>query len=262
MAGLLRNKVVAITGSSSGIGRATAIACAQQGAILFLHHLNSPEAETDIRSLEKELQALDPELARSHSSYPADITSSGAGEALVQTATKDHGRLDVLVNNAGIYQFLDFAAVTDKIFDRHMAVNATAVFMLIQAASNQMIAQGSGGSIVNIASITATLGSAQLAHYSASKAAVLGMTVSAAVALGPKGIRINCVSPGTVETPLNKADLDVGNKRAEMAARVPLRRLGRPEDIANAVVFFASDLSQYVSGQNLIVCGGSSINYQ
>ena len=143
-----------------------------------------------------------------------------------------------------------------------MAVNFTAAYMLSQAITKQMIEGGHGGSIVNIASITAILGSAQLTHYSPTKAAILGMTVSCSAALGPHGIRFNSICPGTIETNMNKADLDTGNKRSEMASRVPLRRLGTPEDIAKAVVFFASDLSQYVSGQSLLVDGGASINYQ
>lgn len=143
-----------------------------------------------------------------------------------------------------------------------MTVNFSAAYMLTQAASKLMVVQGHGGSIVNIASITATLGSAQLTHYSPTKAALLGMTVSCSVALGPNGIRFNSVCPGTIETTMNIVDLNNGTKRADMASRVPLRWLGKPEDVAKAVVFFASELSQYVTGQSLLVDGGASINYQ
>ncbi|KAF4551114.1 Enoyl-(Acyl carrier protein) reductase-like protein 31 [Elsinoe fawcettii] len=261
MAGsLLRNKVIAITGSSSGIGRATAIACASQGAHLLLHHLGTPAAEHDASTLIQELRDINPD--NHHHTFGADLTEDGTPSKLVKSAIEAHGQLDGLVNNAGICTFSPFEHVTRKLLERHLDVNFTASYRLAQAAAKEMIARGTGGSIVNIASITAILGSEQLTHYSASKAALLGMTSSFCVALGKHGIRINSVCPGTIETTMNKDDLDHGGKRAEMASRVPMARLGQPEDIAQAVVFFSSDLSRYVSGQSLLVDGGASVNYQ
>lgn len=245
---LLRNKVVAVTGSSQGIGRAIAIACANQGAKLVLHHLG--------KGTEKDAESLQAQIPGSIT-YAADLTKDSTG--LIEKTVSTHGKLDVLVNNAGICTFAPFQEVTKDLLERHMAVNFTSAFMVSQAAAKHM---KDGGSIVSIASITALLGSELLTHYSPTKSAIIGMTVSAAVALGKQGIRFNVVSPGTIETTMNKADLDIGNKRAEMAARVPLRRLGRPEDVAGAVVFFASDLAQYVSGQYLLVDGGASVSYQ
>lgn len=260
MAGLLRNKVVAVSGSSSGIGRAVAIACAQRGARLFLHHLNTTETENDTITLKDELKSIN--AAVEHFAYGADLTEKGVADTFIDKIKKDLGSVNVLVNNAGICKFSPFHAVSQTLLQRHMEVNFTAAYMLTQAVTKQIIAQRSGGSIVNIASITATLGSAQLTHYSPTKAALLGMTASCSVALGRDGIRMNSICPGTTETTMNRADLDTGNKRAEMASRVPRGRLGKPEDIAQAVVFFASDLSQYVTGQSLLVDGGASINYQ
>lgn len=181
--------------------------------------------------------------------------------SIVDTALAAYGECNAIVHNAGICQFQDFTSVTAAQRDRHMAVNYSGPFSITQAVVEQMIAQGRGGSVVCIASITATLGSAQLTHYSPTKAALLGMTVSCAVALGKYGIRFNAVSPGTIETAMNKEELQ-GEKRGKMIQGVPLGRLGKPEDIAGAVVFFTSDLAQYVSGQNLIVDGGACINYQ
>lgn len=138
-----------------------------------------------------------------------------------------------------------------------MDVNFHGLFAVTQAVVEQMKRQppSGGGSVVCIASITATLGSSQLAHYAATKAAMLGMTTSCAVGLGKYGIQFNAVSPGTTETAMNKEDLEKGVTRKILEARVPLGRLERPEDIAKPVVFFVSDLSRYVSGQNLIVDG-------
>jgi L-rhamnose 1-dehydrogenase len=179
----------------------------------------------------------------------------------VNAAVSAFGEINSIVHNAGICQFVDFSAVTAEQIDRHMSVNFRGPFAITQAVVEQMKLQGRGGSVVSIASITATMGSSQLTHYASSKAAILGMSVSCAVALGRYGIRFNTISPGTIETSMNKADLS-GLKRASMEGRVPLGRLGKPEDIAKPIVFFASDLSQYVSGQNLIVDGAASVNYQ
>lgn len=257
MAGLLRNKVVVITGSSSGIGRATAIACAQQGANLVLHHLGDTKAEEDIETLQKELASIDSSL--NHVTQDGDLTQRGVTDAVINKCTSTFGRIDVLVNNAGICKFEDFQNVTPELFEQHTAVNVYGPFYLAQAASKQMKAQGHGGSIVNISSITAHRGASQLAHYAATKAAVLGMTFSIASALGPAGIRVNSICPGTIETSMNKKDLDRDGKRAEVAARVPLKRLGHPSDVAGVVIFFASDLAKYVTGQSLLVDGGDSI---
>lgn len=180
---------------------------------------------------------------------------------LVEAAVTAFGRVDGIVHNAGIAQFADFADVTKQQLNKHMAVNFEGPFGITQSVVSQMISQGTGGSVVSIASVTATTGATQLTHYAATKAAVLGMTVSGAVALGKHGIRFNAVSPGTVSTSINMADL-AGPKRAVMESRVPLGRLGVPSDIAKPVVFFLSDMAQYVSGQNLIVDGAATLFYQ
>lgn len=171
------------------------------------------------------------------------------------------GEINGVVHNAGMCQFADFDRVTQVQVKRHMDVNYGGPFMITQAIVQQMIHQGKGGSIVCIASVTATNGSSRLAHYAATKAAVLGMTVSCAIEQGKHRIRFNCVSPGTVETEMNRKDLE-GPKKAAMEDRVPLGRLGVPEDISKPVVFFLSDMAQYVSGQNLVVDGGASLYYQ
>jgi L-rhamnose 1-dehydrogenase len=132
---------------------------------------------------------------------------------------------------------------------------------LTQAVAEQLISQGYGGSVVSIASVAATMGATRLTHYSASKAAVLGMTHSIAVELGPHGVRVNTVSPGTTQTSLNAADL-TGPKREMMEQKIPLRRLAVPEDIAKPVIFLLSDMSKYVSGQNLLVDGAATLFYE
>jgi L-rhamnose 1-dehydrogenase len=179
----------------------------------------------------------------------------------VDAAVDAFGQIDSIVHNAGICTFADFHAVTAAQVSRHLSVNFAGPFAITQAITQQMVKQKTGGSVVSIASITATMGSSQLTHYAATKAALLGWTASCAVALGHHNIRFNAVSPGTIETDMNRNDLQ-GPKRSVMESRVPLARLGRPDDLAGPIAFFLSDLSQYVTGQNLIVDGGASINYQ
>lgn len=181
--------------------------------------------------------------------------------SIVEAAVGAFGEINGIVHNAGICQFADFHAITASQVSRHMNINFAGPFHITQAVTQQMIKQKTGGSVIFIASITATMGSKQLTHYASSKAALLGMTASCAVALGTHNIRFNAVSPGTIETDMNKADLQ-GPKRSIMEGRVPLARLGRPSDLIGPILFFASDMSEYVTGQNLIIDGGASINYQ
>ncbi|KAL3462133.1 short-chain dehydrogenase/reductase SDR [Aspergillus heterothallicus] len=264
MRNLLQNKVVAITGSSSGIGRAIASRCAAQGASLVLHHLGTPQTENDARTLYDELSpnpTLDGQPS-SHITIGADLTADDTPDKLISKTISTFGRIDALVNNAGICKFAPAASVTKPLLQSHMDVNFTAAYLLTRAASQEMARQGTGGSIVSISSITALLGSANLTHYAPTKAALLAMSKSFAVEFGEHGVRYNCVLPGTIQTTLNEQDLAANGKKALMESRVPLRRLGDPDDLAGAVMFFASDLSRYITGQEILVDGGASIWYQ
>ena len=231
---------------------------------MVLHHLGTPQTEQEARLLHEEIPrnpVLDGNTT-SHIIIGSDLTADDAPETLIHKTVSAFGRIDALVNNAGICQFAPAEAVTKSVLNRHMDVNYTAAYLLTQAASQQMARQDSGGSVISIASITAVLGSANLTHYAPSKAALLGMSKSFAVEFGSRGVRYNCVLPGTIQTTMNEKDLAVNGKRALMETRVPLGRLGLPGDIAGAVMFFASDMSAYISGQEILVDGGASINYQ
>ncbi|KAI9931130.1 hypothetical protein ASPWEDRAFT_23006 [Aspergillus wentii DTO 134E9] len=266
MANLLRNKVILVTGSSSGIGRAIAAQCAQQGAAVVLHHRGDSHSRHDAETLRDELTQTGPVMLNdqkaSHLVVGADLTTEGASSSVVSQTVSAFGRIDGLVNNAGICQFAPASSVTKPLLINHMNVNFMAAYLLTQAATQQMIRQGHGGSIVSISSITAKLGSSNLTHYAPTKAALLAMSASFAVEFGKHNIRYNCILPGTIQTAMNKKDLANNGKGEWMAGRVPLKRLGCPDDIARSVLFFASDLSAYVTGQQMIVDGGASINYQ
>lgn len=260
---LLRNKVIAVTGSSSGIGRAIARRCAQQGAAVVLHHLGTSQTQQDAESLKHSLGPVTMDRSQtSHLVVGADLTSDSAADGLISQAISAYGRIDALVNNAGICQFAPATSVTKTLLQRQMDVNYTAAYVLTQAASKQMADQGTGGSIVSISSITAVRGSSNLTHYAPTKAALLAMSKSMAVEFGKYGIRYNSVLPGTIQTTMNAAHLAVGGNKAWMEGRVPLGRLGEPDDVAGAVLFLASDLAKYVTGEQILVDGGAAIYYQ
>ncbi|CAG8934663.1 unnamed protein product [Penicillium salamii] len=248
-----------ITGSSSGIGRAIALECARHGANLVLHHIGDSQSAIDITTLKAEIQAL--LTSPRYVDVSANLLSDETPAKIVEVAISTFGKIDGLVNNAGICQFGEFTTVSMQQLNKHLSVNLVGAYGLTQAVAGQLISQGYGGSIISIASVAASMGATRLTHYSASKAAVLGMKNSCAVELGPHGIRVNTISPGTTQTSLNAADL-AGSKREIMEAKIPLRRLAVPEDIAKPVIFFLSDMSQYVSGQNLLVDGAATLFYE
>ncbi|KAJ5647717.1 short-chain dehydrogenase/reductase SDR [Penicillium lividum] len=254
----LEDKVIVITGSSSGIGRAVAMECARKGAKLFLHHLGTDETERDMQTLLTDLRSLS---SNSPVVFGGDLTEDRVPGDLIQKAVSSFARLDVLVNNAGICVAMAAQAVSRELLQRHLDVNFTAAYLLTQAASEQMILQGQGGSIVTVSSNSAVLGMSHLTHYGSSKAALLGMTTSFAVELGKHNIRYNCVLPGpTMTAILEKFAVDDERKKS-LANKMPLGRVGRPEDVAHAVVFFASDSAAYITGQHLLVDGGNSISF-
>lgn len=221
---MLKNKVVIISGASSGIGRAAAYACRAEQAKLVLHHVGSPESAENVAQMSSE-------MGDSEVSFVAgDIRDSKTSETLVSTAVSRFGGVDVLVSNAGICQFSDFFDVSRDLLKDHMDINYAGAFLLVQACAARMKAQGRGGSIIAISSISALVGGGRQTHYTPTKAAILSMMQSCAVALGPFGIRCNAILPGTIQTDMNRADLADTEKRNYMAGRCAL---GRRESICH-----------------------------
>ncbi|KAL4789433.1 hypothetical protein BDV19DRAFT_395077 [Aspergillus venezuelensis] len=260
---LLQNKVIVVTGSSSGIGRAIASSCAEHRAIVVLHHLGIPETEEAAKALKESLLPvlLDGKTVE-HLIIGADLTSDDAAHTIIGQTVSAFGRIDALVNNAGICTFSPAASVTKSILQMHINVNYTATYLLTQAATQQMIQQGTGGSIISISSITAVMGHSNLTHYAGTKAAVLGMSKSMAVEFGKHNIRYNCILPGTIQTDMNAAHLAADGTRELNNALVPLGCLGEPNDVAGVAVFLASNFAKYVNGEQILVDGGAAINYQ
>ena len=242
----LKDKVAIITGGSRGIGYATADAFLREGATVILCASSRESADRAVASLKEKhpgatVAGICPNLA--------DMRSVRDAFAI---ATARYGCVDILVNNAGVSESTPFMSYTEETFDKVMDLNVKGVFNATRAAADCMMAKG-GGVILSTSSMVSISGQPSGFAYPASKFAVNGLTVSLARELGPKGIRVNAVAPGITETDMMKA---VPREVIEpMIARIPLRRLGRPEDIANAFVFLASDEASYITGVVLSVDG-------
>lgn len=252
---LLDGKTVLVTGASAGIGRAVAVGCARHGADIALNFAgNIAGAESAVSEIEA--------LGRKAVAIQGDVSDPATALDFVERATDALGRVDVFVNNAGICPFHAFLDMPVETFERTMRVNLHGAYFMAQAAANQMVAQGQGGSIIAMSSISALVGGEYQTHYTPTKAGLHSLMQSAAIALGRYGIRCNSLLPGTILTDINKDDLADEGKRQYMEGRIPLGRLGRPDDLVGPTVFLASDLASYVTGASLLVDGGAFVNLQ
>ncbi len=246
--GRLQDKVSIITGAGQGIGLATAIKFAREGAIVIVADVSQAAVDAAVLACQAEgAQAM---------GVVMDVTQRVQVDAVVAQVKERFGRIDVLVNNAGITQDARLQKMTLEQFDRVIDVNLRGVFHCAQAVADLMVAQGSGV-ILNASSVVGIYGNFGQTNYAATKFGVIGFTKTWSRELGPKGVRVNAVAPGFVSTPiLETIPSDV---LKEMEHRVPLRRLGRPEEVANVYAFLASDEASYVNGAVLEVAGGMTV---
>jgi len=251
---LLEGKSVIVTGASRGIGRAIAIGCAQHGANVAINYAAAAGPAQEVAA---EIRALGRRAVASQ----GDVADPTAAAALVEAAVAEFGGVDVCVANAGICDFHAFLDMPPELLRRTVGVNFEGTYFVAQAAARRMKEQGRGGSIIAISSISKLVGGEFQSHYTPTKAAQHSLMQSAAIALGRYGIRCNSVLPGTIVTDINKDDL-TPEKTAYFNRRIPLGRLGQPEDIAGSVVFLASDLARYVTGAEILVDGGMFVNLQ
>jgi 3-oxoacyl-[acyl-carrier protein] reductase len=244
----LKNKISLITGAAQGIGLATAIKFAQEGATVIVCDVKQVGVDDAV----KQCQALGAQAV----GYVMDVTQRAMVDAVVGKVKDQFGRIDVLVNNAGITQDARLQKMTLEQFDKVIDVNLRGVFHCAQAVADTMVAQGSGV-ILNASSVVGIYGNFGQTNYAASKFGVIGFTKTWSRELGPKGVRVNAVAPGFVATHI----LDTIPEKVlkEMEAHVPLKRLGRPEEIANVYAFLASDEASYVNGAVIEVSGGMSV---
>lgn len=243
---LLEGKTAIITGASRGIGRGIALAFAQNGANVAFTYSASAEAA---KTLEEELAAFGIK-AKGYQSDAADFTQS---QKLVDDVVAEFGTVDILINNAGITKDNLLMRISEADFDKVIEVNLKSVFNMTKAVQRPMLKQRKG-SIINMSSVVGVQGNAGQSNYAASKAGMLGFTKSIAIELGSRNIRCNAIAPGFIQTEMT-AKLDE-NVVKGWADAIPLKRGGTPEDVANACIFLASDMSAYITGQTLNVDGG------
>ncbi len=244
----LKDKVSIITGAGQGIGRATAIKFAQEGAKVVVCDINP----TNANQTAADIQASGGEAI----AFMVDVTNRETIRAMVAAVVAKYGRIDTLVNNAGITADAQLKKMTEDQFDRVIEVNLKGVFNCTQAVVDLMLAQGSG-CILNASSIVGIYGNFGQTNYAASKFGVIGFTKTWSRELGKKGIRVNAVAPGFIETPILST---IPDKVIQMLEeKVPLGRLGKPEEIANTYAWLASDEASYVTGAVLEVSGGATI---
>jgi len=243
---LLEGKTVIITGASRGIGKGIAEVFAKQGANIAFTYRSSDEKA---KALEDELSANGCKVK----GYKSDASNFDAAQQLAADVLEEFGSIDVLVNNAGITKDGLLMRMSEDDFDRVMDINMKSVFNMTKAVLRPMLKQRKG-SIINMSSVVGVKGNAGQANYSASKAAINGFTKSTALELGSRNIRCNSIAPGFIETEMTDA---LGEDQIqEWRNSIPLKRGGTTEDIANSALFLASDMSAYVTGQVLHVCGG------
>jgi NAD(P)-dependent dehydrogenase (short-subunit alcohol dehydrogenase family) len=252
MTGILNGKVALVTGGASGIGRATAVAMAREGARLAV----VDRAEEGASATVDLINAAGGQAI----AIGGDVTREDDVAAMVARTVAAFGQINCAFNNAGINTRAVGPAgqrtheLSRTSFDRMLAVNLTGVFLCLKHEVKQMLAQGGGGAIVNTASIAGLIGLPTSAHYVAAKHGVVGLTKTAAMEYALDGIRVNCVNPGYITTPMTKETMEA--RGDEILAKVPMQRMGSPEEIAEAVVWMCSDKASFMTGASQVVDGG------
>ena len=246
---MLENKVALVTGAGRGIGRAIAIALAKEGAEVIVNYNGSEERAKEVK------QTIE-ENGGKASIYKCNVSDFEACEAMIKDVVKEHGHLDILVNNAGITKDGLIMKMKEEDFDSVLNVNLKGTFNTIRHSARQMLKQRSG-KIINISSVSGILGNVGQANYAASKAGVIGLTKTMARELGSRGITVNAIAPGFVDTEMTGVLSE--EIRENACKQIILGRFGKPEDIANTAVFLASDKADYITGQVISVDGGMNV---
>ena len=250
----VRDKVAVITGAATGIGRASAVLFGQEGARVVLGDVNDDEGHRAVRIVRE---------AGAEATYVhCDVTRASDVEALVEAAVRAHGRLDVMFNNVGVNFYGKVHETSEEDWTRCLSVNLGSVFRGMKHAIPHMLAQG-GGSIVNTASVQGLVAFEGFAAYAAAKGGIVQLTRQAAYDYAPNKIRVNCICPGAVRTPMNPElmdpSLDGGERLERSTQRTPIGRVGEPLDIARAALYLASDESSWTTGHVMVVDGGLAI---
>jgi glucose 1-dehydrogenase len=253
----LEDKVALVTGGGQGLGKAIALRLASEGASVVVDYVGDPAPAQEV------VQAIEAAGSAGHAVALADDVSHVANaRQMVDAAVERFGRLDVLVNNAGVEKNVPFWDVTEADYDFVLDVNVKGVFFATQAFVRHARSAGRGGKVINISSVHEELPFPHFASYCASKGAVKMLTRTLAIELAPLGITVNAIAPGAFETPINTALLRDKEKLAAVLQNIPLRRMGRPEEVAGLAAFLASPEADYVTGTTYVMDGGLTWNYQ
>lgn len=247
----LRGKTAIITGATRGIGRACAERFVGEGAQVMLAARSADQG----RQVALDLGGRDAGV----SFCPCDVSRRDQVEALVQAAVEEYGRLDILVNNAGLNHKASFLETTEEDWDRVIGVDLKGSFLMSQAVARVLVAQGGGGSIINLSSVMAVLALADQVPYCAAKGGVNQLTKATAIALGRHGIRVNCIGPGPILTELMQVVVHDEDKNRELLDRLPLGRVGTCDEVAGVAVFLASEDAGFITGQTIYPDGGRMI---
>lgn len=248
----LKSKVSLITGASRGIGKATALLLARAGSDIAINYIEQDSDANEVRELVEE-------LGQKAFLYKGDVGKSSVAREFVDRAVAEFGRIDIIVNNAGIWTFSEIGNTDERVWDETLEVNLKGVFNLCNAAVPYLKKNG-GGRVINVASTAGQRGEAFHSHYAASKGGILAFTKSLAVELAPYRVLVNAVAPGWVDTELNDGVFANDAFRQQVVDSIPLRRIATAEDVAGAVLFLASDLAGHITGATININGGSILN--
>jgi NAD(P)-dependent dehydrogenase (short-subunit alcohol dehydrogenase family) len=257
----LKDKVALVTGGARGIGRAVASRYAREGAVAVIADLLADEAQRTAAEIQ--------EGGGKAFALQLDVTKQDSIDAAVKAAVERAGGVDILFNNAGIFDVQPLLEVTHESWDRVFAVNTRGLFFVLQAVARRMVAQGRGGKVINLASEAGRRGVDRVVPYCASKAAVISITQSAALALVKERIQVNAIAPGIIDTPMGDLvdklfthydGLPAGERKKKAHLEVPAGRIGVPDDLVGAAVFLASPDSDYIVGQTINIDGGRFLN--
>ncbi len=246
--GLLEGKIALVTGGSRGIGKAIALRFAQEGADVAFTYLSNKAAAD---ATEKELA----QYGKKVRAYASDASNFESAHELVKQVIEEFGRIDILVNNAGITRDTLLLRMSEEQWDAVINGNLKSAFNFTHAVVPQMLRQRNG-SIISLSSVVGIAGNAGQANYAASKAGIIALSTSVAKEVGSRGVRSNCIAPGFIDTDMTSSLPE--ELRVEWAKTIPLKRCGKPEEVANVALFLASELSSYVTGQVIHCCGGMS----
>jgi glucose 1-dehydrogenase len=245
----LQKKVAVITGSSLGIGSAIALAIAREGAAVAVDYRSHPD---EAKQIVDEVEGFGGKAVSVH----ADVSDPGDVRNLIQSAVKEFGRLDVMINNAGIEEKMPFLETPLDVWNRTIAVNLTGAWLGCQEAARQMVAQGGPGRIINVSSVHEDLPMPTNSPYCAAKGGLRMLTRTIAVELAPHGITVNNIAPGAVDTPMDAPLERDPDRMQQLLSEIPLQRMGKPEEVAALAVYLASDAASYVTGSTYVIDGG------